>query len=71
MLKTDEINNILKILTPKNELILNELKHELISCGLPELTPPQSILVKNAIIGALVTGMNTTTQELIIKGKLK
>jgi len=56
---------ITKILLPKADLIVNELKHELITMGEKPLAGVQEVVVDNAIRGALVSGMRATVEEIL------
>ena len=62
-----EIELLIKLIMSKAPLIVNEIKHLLISLSQDELNDIQLVVIENAIQGALITGMKTTIEKVLSK----
>lgn len=61
----NQIKILMQLLMPKGDLIVNEIKHELITLAQPELNQVQLVVIDNAIKGALISGMRTTIERIL------
>lgn len=63
----NQIELLIKLLIPKSELIVNQIKAELRTLAQNELSVTQLVVIDNAIKGALITGMKTTVERVLSK----
>lgn len=66
------LKSLMSIIMPKSKTLMNILKHDLITLGhVIALNEVQEAAIESAIQGALISGMQTTIQKLIVDEKIK